>query len=590
MDAERPSPETAGPSVQRPPGRFALGDLLGSGGMATVYRAWDRERNSVCAVKLLGEPLSRDEEFRHRFQREAAAAMSLRHERIVAVYDFGDDGPQPFIAMEYVPGGTVRDLLRQHGPLGEVEALRLAAEVADALAYAHGQGVVHRDIKPHNILLTEDQHVKVADFGIARVLDATGLTATGSLLGSAQYLAPEQARGEPAGPAADQYALGIVLFELLTGRVPFDADTPVAVALRHVRDPVPDIAALRSGLSARTVEIVSRLLQKRPEDRFPTAGDAAAALAASADLRAHAAGQNGDTAVLEAPGATAPPGDGARDDGSTVTLTPQAPGETAKMPGIGRGADRPARTRGFAAAAQRWARGSYVWLRAGVAAVLVLAVAAALALVYRQAWFGAHSVVPALIGETVQDAGRAVLPLGLGVKVTAQRQDATVPFGAIVAQDPPSGREAIKGTVIELTVSQGSGTVPPVEGKPVAQGAALLEAAGLRLGTVNYTSDDQVPAGSIIYQFQAPGTNLGANGAVDVLVSQGPPAGLPPAPSPGAGPRTEPAAPPSPIAPAPQPQSSGGPGASEAPANTVSPTNPPVVEREGQPGNGNASH
>jgi len=588
IDAEQPRPHPADPATPRPSGgRFALGDLLGSGGMATVYRAWDRERNTVCAVKLLGEPLSRDEEIRHRFRREASAVMSLTHERIVTVYDCGDDGPSPFIAMEYVSGGTVRDLLRQHGPLGEADALRLAAEVAEALAYAHGQGVVHRDIKPHNILLTDEHHVKVADFGIARVLDETSLTSVGSVLGSAQYLAPEQARGEAAGPAADQYALGVVLFELLTGRVPFDGDTPVAVALRHVRDTVPDIAHLRADLSSRTVEIVNRLLQKRPDDRFPTAAAAAAALSAAADLLAHAADHPDETAVLEAAGAPPPPGVDRGRDGSTVRLTAAAPGETGKMPEVDPAAAEPSRGTAGPAATRRWMREGRTWARAVAIAAAVLAVGAALGFAYRQAWFGAHSVVPSLIGETVQDAGSAVLPLNLGVKVTGQRQDPRVPFGAIIDQNPPPGREAIKGTIIELTVSEGSGTVPAVEGKPVAQAAQLLEAAGLRLGAVNYSRDDQVPAGSVIYQFEAPGTNLGANGAVDVLVSQGPPLGAPPAASSGTNPSVDSPAPTQPPAPAPQPQSSERPGAAAPPSGTtVSPSNPPVLERAAPPGSG----
>jgi len=513
-------------------GRFVLGRPLGSGGMATVYHAWDRVRGAACAVKVLSDSLSRDEEFRARFSREAEAVMSLAHERIVVVYGYGDDGPRQYIAMEYVPGGTVREMLARRGPLPEAEALRIAAEVADALAYAHGRGFVHRDVKPHNILLTADEHVKVADFGIARTLDGTKLTRTGSLVGSAHYVAPEQARGDRAGPAADQYALGVVLFEMLAGRVPFDGEAPVAVALRHLHDPVPDLPAIRPGVSSVTVEIVGRLLAKSPEDRYPSAEVAAWVLRRAASVLAS---DGGATAVL--PVSRDP--DGSAGDASSAARVATAPpsNETVQMPAPAgarpvHSASTDTAVRAEAAqearrAMRRRVGTAAVWMRATVIVVVAAGAVALAATGYRGAWLAAHTTVPALAGRTVQDAAREVVPLQLGVIVTAERQDAHLPVGAIIAQDPPAGSEVLKGVVLQLTVSQGSGTVPDLYGLPVAGAARLLEGAGLRLGAVSYTRDDQVAAGDVIHQFQSAGTHLGPNGAVDVLVSAGPPLSVP---------------------------------------------------------------
>jgi len=520
-----PREPAADPAAPPLAGRFDLGEPLGSGGMATVYRAWDRAREVTCAVKVLDGLLSRDDEFRRRFRREAAAAMSLAHERIVRVDDCGDDGPRQFIVMEYVPGGTLHDRVRRDGALPEADALRIAAEVADALAYAHSRGVVHRDIKPHNVLLTADGHVKVADFGIARTLDGTHLTRTGSLVGSAHYLAPEQARGDPAGPAVDQYALGVVLFEVLVGRVPFDGDAPVAIALKHMHEPLPDLAAARGGLSPATVEIVRRLLEKAPEARFPSAGAAADA------LRRAAAAAPDDTAVLGTVPAAAP---ARADDGATGRLAPSGALRTATIP-VGRDA-RPASDGGdtavhsgamsdtgsAAAPPQRRSRRG-AWARVTIGVGIGVCVAVMAAAGYRGAWLAAHAAVPSLAGRTVQDAGQDVLPLQLGVIVTSQRQDPHAPVGVILAQDPPAGSEVVKGSVIQLTVSQGSGVVPDLGGQPASRAARLLESAGLRLGAVSYSHDDRVPAGDVIAQIQPAGTHLDPNGGVDVLVSTGPP-------------------------------------------------------------------
>jgi eukaryotic-like serine/threonine-protein kinase len=582
-------------------GRFELQALLGSGGMAAVYRAWDREGRRPCAVKVLADVLAGDPEVRRRFRNEAAAAGALRHPRIVTIYGWGQDGLRQFIAMEYVGGGTVRERLQRDGRLSEVEALRVAAEVADALAYAHARHVVHRDIKPHNILLTDDGHVKVADFGIALTLDGTSLTRTGTVMGSAPYVSPEQVRGETAGPASDLYALGIVLYEMLAGHAPFAGEAPVAVAYKHLHERPRSLREAGVDVSPATAALVERLLAKSPQKRYPNTAALAAELHRLAGERASRLSARGvqreprrrgaerahdATARLTLPpetihragrqGASASPAEGSvrRDRAAaavdtTVRLDPSpstvdatavlgegaAAADTAGShngPGAGSRAVHPDDTYQLPAAAAPVMRGhtasfaampaarahdahsgtsrlrlpgsrdrTVVAARATIAAVCVFFGLAFLVAAYRAAWTAAHVTTPNLVGRTVADAGRTVETLNLGVLVSGKRQDPKASFGVVLAQNPAPGVNVAKGTVINLTVSQGSGMVPDLGGQTVQAASGMLERVGLRLGRVNYAVAIQMDPGRIIYQFQPAGTHLQPNGGVDVIVSQG---------------------------------------------------------------------
>jgi eukaryotic-like serine/threonine-protein kinase len=324
--------------VSRPPqpgdliaDRYELEELVGSGGMSGVFRARDNQLDRRVAIKILHQRYAGDPEYLERFRREARAVAQLSHPNIVTVIDRGDDGGRQFIVFEHVDGENLKELVVRSGRLPVRRALELALAVADGLAFAHGQGLVHRDVKPQNVLLSNEGDVKVTDFGIARSLEVDhGVTQTGTVIGTGEYLAPEQASGQPVSPATDVYSLGVVLWEMLAGEVPFDGENFVAVALRHVNEPLPDLRDLRPDLSPRVVATVERALAKDPALRFPTM----AALAI--ELRA---------CLAELDGA-APP---VRDDSALTLISPPAPAPApAAVPAPARVRRRRSRRRPFA--------------------------------------------------------------------------------------------------------------------------------------------------------------------------------------------------------------------------------------------------
>jgi hypothetical protein len=263
-------------------GRYEIERVVGTGGMATVFRAFDTVLERPVALKVLDEDQTSDEQSLERFSHEARAVARLAHPNIVAVLDRGEQGGRKFIVFEHVEGETLKERIEREAPLPPREVAELGAAVARALDCAHTNDVVHRDIKPQNVLLTADGVPKVTDFGIARSAASSGSTDPGTVLGTSSYIAPEQARGERVGPETDVYSLGCVLFELLTGRPPYDGPTFYAVAVRHVREPVPDVLAARPDCPPALASLVERCLAKAPEER-PSAAEAAAQLTAIAE-------------------------------------------------------------------------------------------------------------------------------------------------------------------------------------------------------------------------------------------------------------------------------------------------------------------
>src|SRR4051794_34775663 len=261
-------------------GRYRLDAQIGSGGMSTVYRAFDTVLERPVAIKLMHREIAADSDQLERFRREARSVAQLNHPHVVTVIDAGEepssDGQNPgdgcpYIVLEYVEGETLKDVIRREGPLEVPQAIAYAIEIARALGAAHERQIVHRDVKPHNVLLSGEGGAKITDFGIARTLTEEGLTMAGRVLGTTDYVSPEQALGQQVTPQSDLYSLGIVLYEMLTGDVPFHGETPVAVAMKHVREEVPDVQARRPEISAATASVIDRSLAKDLSHRYEDA-------------------------------------------------------------------------------------------------------------------------------------------------------------------------------------------------------------------------------------------------------------------------------------------------------------------------------
>jgi eukaryotic-like serine/threonine-protein kinase len=268
-------------------GRYEIVSRVGGGGMAVVYKAKDVLLNRYVAIKVLSESLSNDSEFIRRFSREAQAAASLSHPNIVNVYDVGRDHFTHYIVMELVEGPTLKQYIQERGPLPVQEAATIAVQICDGLAHAHENQIVHRDIKPHNILLGPNGRAKVTDFGIARAASSSTITQQGSVMGSVHYFSPEQARGGVIGEKSDLYSLGIVLYEMLTGRIPFDGDSAISIALKHLQETPEDPRKYNSNIPDNVAEIVMRALSKNPEDRFESARDMMKSIQYAVQLTPH---------------------------------------------------------------------------------------------------------------------------------------------------------------------------------------------------------------------------------------------------------------------------------------------------------------
>ncbi|ODR09827.1 serine/threonine protein kinase [Mycolicibacillus koreensis] len=414
--------------------RYELGDILGFGGMSEVHLARDQRLHRDVAIKVLRADLARDPSFYLRFRREAQNAAALNHPAIVAVYDTGEaeteSGPLPYIVMEYVDGVTLRDMVHNDGPLAEQRAIEIIADACQALNFSHQHGIIHRDVKPANIMISKTNAVKVMDFGIARALaDSGNMTQTAAVIGTAQYLSPEQARGEPVDARSDVYSLGCVLYEILTGEPPFVGDSPVAVAYQHVReDPVPP-SQRKPGLSPGLDAVVLKALAKNPDNRYQTAAEMHADL-----IRVY----NGE--VPEAPKVLT-------DADRTAML------RSASAAGAGPHTD-PLPRQPLDFSGDRNASSVTRWLVA-VAVLAVLTVAVTVVINMFSGGGRAHELaVPDVQGMVSADAVAELQKKGFEVR-TEQKADSVVPPDHVISTEPAAESTAHKGDVITVKVSYG---------------------------------------------------------------------------------------------------------------------------------------
>jgi len=500
--------------------RYELGEPLGRGGMAEVLEGRDLRLGRRVAVKILRPDLAKDPAFQSRFRREAQSAASLNHPNIVAVYDTGEDilGDEsasvvvPYIVMEYVDGQTLRQLLASGRRLLPERALEITAGVLAALDYSHRHGIVHRDIKPANVMLTRTGDVKVMDFGIARALaDASAtMTAASAVMGTAQYLSPEQARGEVVDARSDLYSTGCLLYELLTGRPPFTGDSPVSVAYQHVSEnPLPP-SQVDPAVPPALDALVMKSLAKSPDDRYQTAADF------RSDVERAIAGMPVTTAIPPAAGGMGAAGVAAGAMGGAALGAAAAADATQRFPTAG------APVGGAPPLEPESKRSPWVWV--GIAALILIVAGSALFLgrVLFGGSTGEQVTVPALVGKTVQVAEQSLTSQGL--KLGEQTPAASdQPKGTILTQNPAAGSQLAKGQSVSVSVSAGRAQVqvPTLTGLPSSDDARVaLTEVQLVLGTVTQKDSDQ-PEGMVLSQSPTSGTTVNAGTKVNITVSNG---------------------------------------------------------------------
>ena len=500
--------------------RYKITAHLGSGGMAEVYCATDLQLGRNVALKILHGRFAEDEQFVERFKREASSAAGLAHQHVVAVYDRGEWDGTSYIAMEYVAGRTLKQIVVENGPLAPQRAVDLTVQILRAARFAHRRGIIHRDFKPQNVIVDDDDRAKVTDFGIARA-GASDMTQTGSILGTAQYLSPEQAQGHAVGARSDLYSIGIVLYELLTGKVPFEADSAVTIALKQVSEaPVPP-SHINPGVTPELEAVVLRALAKEPADRFADADEFIAALDAAASripsarqiAAAEAAAAALPAAAAGAGGVMAPP---------PPTSRPQAPPPTPAAAGPPTGV-RPAaavyeQRREPASALPvppSGARKRWPWFVLGGLLLIGLIVLLVSVLTPEKV------AVPNVVGASISVAQQRLTSEGFEVETVRDTSDK--PRNTVFGQDPGAGATVEDGATITISVSEGPAivNVPDVVGDGRLQARKTLTDAGFEIEETRSFSDG-VSINRVISQSPDGGSLSESGKAVKIEVSSGP--------------------------------------------------------------------
>ncbi|WP_090771871.1 Stk1 family PASTA domain-containing Ser/Thr kinase [Nonomuraea maritima] len=493
---------TADPLVGRLlDGRYRIESRIAQGGMATVYLALDIRLDRTVALKVMHRSLAADPAFVRRFIGEAKSVASLSHPNVVAVFDQGTDNDVVYLSMEYVPGRTLRDILRERGRLPAREALEILIPVLAALGAAHQAGMVHRDVKPENVLMTDDGRVKVVDFGLARAIEATNQTRTGMMIGTIGYMAPEQVTTGAADVRSDVYAAGIMLFELVTGQQPYDGETPMSVAYRHVHDTVPAPSSLVPEVPQLVDVLVGHATAREPHDR---PADATAMLVHA--VEAHRVLPRTTTPPMPGPPAAYAMPRASRPGSGAVSAPQPAPAHTLVQP---RAEAAPQRRRGFRPG----------WFLGALAAVMVVAVGVT-------GWYFSRPetvVVPNLVGKSIAMAEKNLAGRDLRMVKGESVYSEQVAEGVVISSEPAANAELEKGSTVTLVVSLGPEriVVPNVANLNGNDARAAIAGAGLTVGSVKRLPNQQVERDKVIRTSPQVGEKVKKGAKVNIFVSAG---------------------------------------------------------------------